>query len=411
MRILIATTADKNWMGGVPTYVRNLERGLQKEGVDVVTFDVPFVNDTVKDKYYKISLNDYIKHILDIYSFRHMHGLIYLSAVRSFCEILKKRLGEFDLIHAQDPFIGVLLNHKREGIPLVITVHGLNYEHSSEGFILQKGWKRILKLISGYHYLITKKIKYYEYLGLKRADHLICVDTNHALKIIRNGISASKITVIQNAVDIESIESLSIDERIYRSKTPYFLMLRRFSPKNGVEYGVRGFLHWVGEKNINLVLAGDGPLKNHLKDICLSNKNGQKVIFLGEVNHAKIPALIKNAIASIVPSVPAGGVEEATSLAALESLALGVPVIASNIGGLAEIDDRKGILCLVPPGSVDKIALEMEHIYQAFILNSINRERLKAHVLSNYDTSIWIKKIVEVYEKVINKNNISRSKV
>jgi glycosyltransferase involved in cell wall biosynthesis len=397
MKILIATTADKNGMGGIPTYVRNLESGLRQAGIDAVAADCHYAGNV----HYEITAIDYVKHIADIYSLGDRRGLISLLCTNRFCRALQSKLAEFDLIHAQDPFIGLLLNKTLEGKPLVITVHGLNYEHSLENFSAQRGFKRMAKLLSGYLFLITRKIKYYEYLGLHCANRVICVDNNYASKIIRGGISPSKITVIHNAVDVEMLKRLSRHESIHKSGRPYFLMLRRFAPKNGVEFGVKGFLEWVGQKDVELALAGDGPLKDRLQSICLSHKNGAKVIFLGEVNHEKTPALIKNAVATIVPSVPVGGVVEATSLAALESLALGVPVIASNIGGLAEIDQGKGIMHLVPPGSAREISTAMEDIYQRFVTNMIDREQLKAHILENYDTKIWIRRIVEVYEKAL----------
>ena len=152
---------------------------------------------------------------------------------------------------------------------------------------------------------------------------------------------------------------------------------------------------------IELLLAGAGSQKDELVEICRQHVNGKKVVLLGEVNYEKTPALIKNAIATIVPSVPVGGVTEATSLAALESLALGVPVIASNIGGLTEIDNGTKIMNLVRPGESHDISEAMENIYQTFLENKIDRQRLKSHILDNFDTSVWCQKIVNVYEKTL----------
>lgn len=397
MKILIATTVDKNGMGGIPTYVRNLESGLLQAGIDAVAADCHYT----ENAHYEITAIDYLKHIADIYSSGDRRGLISLLSTNHFCRMLQSKLEEFDLIHAQDPFIGLLLNKTLGRKSLVITVHGLNYEHSLESFSAQRGFKRMVKYLSGYLFLITRKIKYYEYLGLLCADRLICVDNNYASKIIRGGISPSKITVIHNTVDVEMLKRLSGDEAIYKPVRPYFLMLRRFAPKNGVEFGLMGFLDWADRKNVELLLAGDGQLKQRLQSICHAHRNGNKVIFLGEVSHEKTPALIKNAVATLVPSVPAGGVVEATSLAALESLSLGVPTIASNIGGLAEIDQGKGVMRLVPHGSAAEISVAIEDVYQAHVSGRPDRERLMNHVLDNFDTAKWIRKIIAVYEAAL----------
>lgn len=123
--------------------------------------------------------------------------------------------------------------------------------------------------------------------------------------------------------------------------------------------------------------------------------------FFGEVNHEETPALIKNVFATIVPSVPVGGVVEVTSLSALESLPLGVPVITSNIGGLVEIDQGKGIMRFIHPGSVAEISTAIEDVYQACVSGGPDWERLRNPVLDNFDTEKWIRKIIAVYKRVL----------
>ena len=92
---------------------------------------------------------------------------------------------------------------------------------------------------------------------------------------------------------------------------------------------------------------------------------------------------------------------EATSLACLESLALGVPVIASDIGGLAEIDGGKGILQLTPPGSEEAIAVRLEQVYASYLSDTIDRERLRARIKEGYDVDAWTGKVAEVYRKAL----------
>jgi glycosyltransferase involved in cell wall biosynthesis len=184
-------------------------------------------------------------------------------------------------------------------------------------------------------------------------------------------------------------------------------MLRRFAPKNGVEFGVRAFLSWVGDRDIRLVIAGDGPLREQINSECLAHRSGNKVIFLGEVSPKFIPPLIKESIATLVPSIPVGGVVEATSYAALESLALGVPVIASDIGGLSEIDGGGNVMNLVHPASVEHIALELEKVYRDYQQGTIEREAKRKHVMQNFDAKIWVEKILEVYQKTVSRKEFS----
>jgi glycosyltransferase involved in cell wall biosynthesis len=89
-----------------------------------------------------------------------------------------------------------------------------------------------------------------------------------------------------------------------------------------------------------VVLAGDGPLKNQI--------DREHVILPGFV--ADRAAFFASLDLFIMPSR-----SEAWGLAALEAMAHGVPVIASDIGGLAEIVDAESGW-LVPPGDPAALA-------------------------------------------------------
>src|ERR687888_1804352 len=83
-----------------------------------------------------------------------------------------------------------------------------------------------------------------------------------------------------------------------------------------------------------------------------------EVEFLGPVPDRDLPDLYRGAVALAMPSVERTcygrvvGVSELLGLAALEAMASGTPVIASRVGGLAEVvqDGETGFL--VPPGDI-----------------------------------------------------------
>jgi glycosyltransferase involved in cell wall biosynthesis len=395
-RILIMMIGNKDWMGGVSTYVRNLESALVKLGYEVSVVGNRNAAVTGIELFRKR-----LSHFVQLMSFGRFGSLISIESIYDVYKSAENKIMYYDIIHTQDAYMTLFVKKYYPGAVTVLTVHGTDYEHNLERISLNRGLKAFVKKYSGYNSALLNMMAGYENAGFAAADRLITVDSNQARLVKEKTGRTACMDVIHNAVDVELLEHLSEDEPIHKSDVPYFLMLRGFSPKNGVGFGVAAFLKWVGDRNVQLLLAGDGHQKNELLNLCKQHVNGRKVVFLGEVNYRKTPALIRNAVATLVPSVPVGGVVEATSLAALESLALGVPVIASNIGGLAEMDQGKGILYLVPPGSVHGISMEMENAYDCFATNTIDRERLKAHVLENYDTKIWIKKIVKVYEDVL----------
>jgi glycosyltransferase involved in cell wall biosynthesis len=95
-----------------------------------------------------------------------------------------------------------------------------------------------------------------------------------------------------------------------------------------------------------LLLAGDGERRNEIVEAAQRLKLMERVRFLGIVDDVR--PYLSIASLSVLPSVAV----ETFSMAMLESLAMGVPVIGSDIGGMSEavLPGRTG--WLVPPGDV-----------------------------------------------------------
>jgi glycosyltransferase involved in cell wall biosynthesis len=397
MRVLVPAIVNRKWMGGVSTYLRNLETSLLEFGVEIRVVD----EGMGEQKNARALLEKTFKHLLDVYSGGRYGCLMIMQSAGLLCQVSEDKIHEYDLVHAQDPFVALVIRKMHPEAIIVLTIHGLVREHMLENFTIRRGCRPLAKRATRYNSLVLKRLCFYEREGISSADHLLSVDSNYALKTVRMGIPASKISVIHNAVDVSLLQTLSERTSMYHLNRPYFLMLRRLAPKNGVQFGVRAFLSWVGNRDIQLVLAGDGPLREQIKSECLCHRSGKKIIFLGEVSPDAIPVLIKKSIATLVPSVPVGDVVEATSLAALESLALGVPVIASDIGGLSEIDGGKKVLNLVPPASVEHIVLELEKVYNDYQNGMIDRQTKQKHVIQNFNIKSWARKVLDVYQKAI----------
>jgi glycosyltransferase involved in cell wall biosynthesis len=105
-----------------------------------------------------------------------------------------------------------------------------------------------------------------------------------------------------------------------------------------------------------MAIMGDGPLRTSLASLCRQLGLEECVSFLGKLPRWTVIERLKGAAATLVPSVPWQGDEEATSIAALESMAVGTPVVASRSGGLAEIIEDGTTGVLVEPGNPRAIA-------------------------------------------------------
>jgi N-acetyl-alpha-D-glucosaminyl L-malate synthase BshA len=125
--------------------------------------------------------------------------------------------------------------------------------------------------------------------------------------------------------------------------------ISNFRPVKRVRDVVRVFARVRTTVPSVLVMVGDGPDRIEAEDEARSNGVTDSVFFLGKLD--AVAPLLAGADLFLLPSQ-----NESFGLSALEALASGTPVIASNAGGIREVvrDGETGVLC--PVGDVEGMA-------------------------------------------------------
>ena len=154
------------------------------------------------------------------------------------------------------------------------------------------------------------------------------------------------------------------------------LFVGRLAEKKGVTYLIEA----MRAIDAVLAIAGDGPLKNELKqqgkDVDrLAGWN--KVKFLGAKTHEELKAIYASADVFACPSVTAkDGDQEGFGLVMLEAMASGLPVVASNSGGIPQLikDGANGLLCEEKnasqiAGNISRLLNDMD-LYQKIVANA-----------------------------------------
>jgi glycosyltransferase involved in cell wall biosynthesis len=143
-------------------------------------------------------------------------------------------------------------------------------------------------------------------------------------------------------------------------------------------------------------VAGDGPQRAELEAMRPPHCD-----LVGPVQHKDLPALLRRADVVLVPSVHEKGVEEATSIAALEAMACARPVVASSIGGLKELlrDGENGLL--VPERDADAIAAAVRRLVDDPALARRLGEQARADVLARFSLQARTEDYLRVVEKAV----------
>ena len=136
---------------------------------------------------------------------------------------------------------------------------------------------------------------------------------------------------------------------------PVLLTLGRLVPIKGLDVLIRALR---GVPEATLVVAGEGPSRGELER--LAEQLGVTVRFVGVVLGSEKAAWLQAADAFVLPSRRlADGREEGTPTALLEAMQAGLPVIASDTGGVAEALRGRELGLLVPPDDEDALRAEV----------------------------------------------------
>lgn len=148
--------------------------------------------------------------------------------------------------------------------------------------------------------------------------------------------------------------------------------------------------------NVEFVLAGDGPLRPQLEqqasDLDLQSH------FLGD--RRDIPAILASIDVSVVPSA-----SESLSNVVLESMAAGVPVVATDVGGNGELG-KEGRLLLVPPNDDEALASALTSVLTNEQFRSAMATRAQKFARQNFS----IEKIHRQYSELYATALVSKDK-
>jgi len=117
----------------------------------------------------------------------------------------------------------------------------------------------------------------------------------------------------------------------------YVLYLSRLARAKGVDDLINGFTTSPGCKEITLVIAGDGPEAQQLREQAATTPAAERIRFLNDVDDDEKPHLMAGCAAFVLPSKPRPEFVETFGIALVEKmLAGGGPVITTNTGGIGE---------------------------------------------------------------------------
>ena len=176
-------------------------------------------------------------------------------------------------------------------------------------------------------------------LTLADCNHVVCV--SHTAKentVLRSGIHPERVSVIPNAVDAArfrpSILSASLtSEKDASNERVVVAVTARLAYRKGVHL-LAAVIPLACERHpeLDFLIAGDGPMREHLERTRDAHGLGDRVTLLGDVPHAEVGDALRRARVFLNCSLT-----ESFCIAALEAACCGCLVVATKVGGVPEI--------------------------------------------------------------------------
>jgi glycosyltransferase involved in cell wall biosynthesis len=215
----------------------------------------------------------------------------------------------------------------------------------------------------------------------------ICVSENELAAGLEAGTcSAERTVVIRNAVDVSAASRARHDRA-----TPRLIAVGRLkAPKDFVTL-IRAFAA-LPKGSFEALIVGDGPDRGVVEDEIRRLGLEERVRLAGE--RSDVPALLADSDLFVLSSR-----SEGLPVSVLEAMAAELPVVASGVGGLAElvVDGETGIL--VPPGETRALAAALGRLVGDRELRRRLGAAGRARAEALFDLAAFRRAHVELYER------------
>lgn len=215
----------------------------------------------------------------------------------------------------------------------------------------------------------------------KQCDACIASGSKAYQFLEKSGIEKAKLNI---AIDSSTSPKCSYDleniifDKIENKKK--ILFLGRIIKRKGCDILIKAFDNvYKGNKNICLIIGGEGPDLERCKKIARSLKSYNNIYFIGKIQPSKRAFYYRMADVFVLPSYAYHGTVEAWGLTVNESMEQGTPVIATNaVGAAYDLLDNKYCGEIVNENSVGDLQTAIIHILE------IPREETRSACIKEY---------------------------
>jgi glycosyltransferase involved in cell wall biosynthesis len=331
-----------------------------------------------------------LKNVRDEYPFKVVRLYPWFKYGNSgFLPQLLWKLWGFDIIHLHYPFFGgaeiVYFLDKIKDIKLIITYH---MDVVGSGV-----------LASFFHWHTEHVLPRI----IDRADKVLVTSWDYAKSsALKNWIEAEPEKFVEVSIGVNHLlfkprfkdKPLMELYDLYGKNVILFVgALDRAHYFKGVNILIQAIFKLNDNDDFRVLIVGGGDMQDSYQSLAENLGLSKKIIFVGRVDDQKLLKFYSVANMLVLPSIDRS---EAFGIVALEAMACGVPVIASDLAGVRSVVIKKETGLLVKPGSVENLTNMIRILLKNSKLARTLGQEGRQRVLANYTWEIVGKKLNDI---------------
>ena len=214
---------------------------------------------------------------------------------------------------------------------------------------------------------------------------------------------AKDIEIIHSAVNLDFFKPEDVEK-----SSNSIVTVCRLSEEKGIVYLLEA-CHLLNKRNIQYecTIIGEGPEKENYEEL-IDRLSIPNIDIISYLPHEEIKKYLNRSTVFVLPSIiGSSGLGDIMANSLKEAMAMGVPVITSNIRANGELIDDGINGILIPPKDPVAIADAVESIFDNPALGIRMAEEGRKKIEKDFNTKIEVEKLESIFMKALNKERAS----
>lgn len=303
-----------------------------------------------------------------------------LATSRQLARLFKQRNIRVVHVHGYKAMVFCALASRWSSFAMIKTEHGLP-EPTTTGSI---------------HALRNRLYSIFDDAATRITHSTVCYVTNDLRAYYRSAHSNLRTTVIPNGVADMDRSQFPHPAEI-RDDWFNLVMVGRLDVVKGHHVAIEAVSSQHIPQNVHLHIVGSGPCETEIETLAKDRGIANRAHILGF--RRNVYSYIAHCDVLLMPSL-----HEGLPYTLLEAMALGIPILASRVGGLAEViqEERTGLL--VPPQDAEALTQAILRLYKDPALRSQLGEQARRLQQTNYSLQAMTEGYLAIYRELVRRN-------